>query len=265
MNDVRRRLDSELVRLGLASTRTRAVELIARGRVTVDGAIATKPSLDVTGRDLVLESQDGDVELASRGGHKLLGALDEFDELVVLGRRCLDAGASTGGFTDALLHRGAREVVAVDVGHGQLISRLREHLQVQVYEGCNVRSLTPLDIGGDVELTVADLSFISLPLVLPALAACTRADGDLLLLVKPQFEVGRRKLGRGGVVRNIQDRRDAVTTVARAAAELGWGSRAVTRSALPGPAGNVEYFLWLRRDAPVLDPAAVTAIIGDAP
>jgi 23S rRNA (cytidine1920-2'-O)/16S rRNA (cytidine1409-2'-O)-methyltransferase len=264
MNEVRRRLDSELVRLGFASTRTRAVELIARGRVSVDGTIATKASLDVTGRNLVLESQAGDVELASRGGHKLLGALDEFAELVVSGRRCLDAGASTGGFTDALLHRDASEVVAVDVGHGQLVSRLREHAQVRVHEGCNVRSLTPADIDGEVELTVADLSFISLPLVLPALSACTRVEGDLLLLVKPQFEVGRRRLGRGGVVRNPQERRDAVVAVAAAAAELGWGVRGVTRSVLPGPAGNVEYFLWLRRDAPALDCGAVDAIVGEA-
>ena len=247
-------MDLELVRQGLATTRTRAAELIAAGRVRVDGAVATKPGLDMTGRSLTLvEETGGACDFASRGGRKLACALADLPALETTGRRCLDAGASTGGFTDVLLRNGAREVVSVDVGHDQLVVELRRHPRVRVLEGCNVRSLTPGDIGGPVELTVADLSFISLQLVLPALTSCTQDDGDLLLLVKPQFEVGRDRLGRGGVVRDRQHRIDAVDGVGAAAAGLGWGARAIRRSQPPGPSGNVEFFLWLRRDAAALD------------
>ena len=190
--------------LGLAATRTRATQLIVAGEVEVDGAVTRKPGTDVTGRTVALiESVDRDEpDYASRGGHKLAGALDDLPELEIRGRRCLDAGASTGGFTDVLLRGGAREVVAVDVGHDQLRPALRRDSRVRVHEGVNVRSLTPSMIGGPVELTVADLSFISLTLVLGALTGCTEPGGDLVVMVKPQFEVGRERLGRGGVVRD---------------------------------------------------------------
>jgi 23S rRNA (cytidine1920-2'-O)/16S rRNA (cytidine1409-2'-O)-methyltransferase len=167
----------------------------------------------------------------------------------VEGRRALDAGASTGGFTEVLLRRGAAEVVAVDVGYGELAWSLRTDERVHVLERTNVRTLTPEQIGGPAELVVADLSFISLRLVLPALTGCATPAADLLPMVKPQFEVGRERLGAGGVVRDPAQRADAVATVAAAAADLGWGTAGVVASPLPGPAGNVEFFLWLRRDA----------------
>jgi 23S rRNA (cytidine1920-2'-O)/16S rRNA (cytidine1409-2'-O)-methyltransferase len=181
------------------------------------------------------------------------------------GRRCLDAGASTGGFTDVLLRRGAREVVAVDVGYGQLDWRLRGDARVVVLDRTNVRSLTAEDIGGAVELTVGDLSFISLRLLLPALSACTQPGGDMLLMVKPQFEVGRQALGSRGVVREKALRAQAVHGVADTAHTLGWGVGGVTASPLPGPSGNVEYFLWLRRDAPPLDETALRTALDEGP
>ena len=244
----RRRLDSELVRRGMARSREQAALLIASGRIEVRGIRASKPATGVDA-DTPLRLTGDDVEYASRGGHKLAGALDALPGLTVGGRRCLDAGASTGGFTDVLLRRGAAGVVAVDVGYGQLAWSLRTDSRVMVVERTNVRALTPEQIGGPVELTVADLSFISLRLVLPALTACTRDDGDLLPMVKPQFEVGRERLGSGGVVRDPGLRADAVIGVAREAACSGWGVAGVTPSPLPGPSGNVEFFLWLRRDA----------------
>ena len=201
---------------------------------------------------------DGD-EYVSRGGHKLAGALDVFalTGLSVAGRRCLDAGASTGGFTDVLLRRGATKVVAVDVGYGQLAWPLRTDARVSVLERTNVRALTPDAVGGPVDLTVADLSFISLRVVLPALVACTTADGDLLPMVKPQFEVGRDRVGSGGVVRDPELRAAAVLDVAASAGELELGVAGVAVSPLPGPSGNVEFFLWLRRGAPPADPDAI--------
>ena len=176
----------------------------------------------------------------------------------------LDAGASTGGFTDCLLQRGAREVVAVDVGYGQLAWSLRTDPRVRLFERTNVRTLTP-ELVGRSDLLVADLSFISLTLVLPALLGCLDESGDAVVLVKPQFEAGREAVGSGGVVRDVSVRADAVRTVAAAAAALGWGTAGVTASALPGPAGNVEYFLWLRRDAPELDDIALDAAIEAGP
>ncbi len=195
----------------------------------------------------------------SRGGHKLAGALAAFEPegLEVRGRRCLDAGASTGGFTDVLLRAGAAEVVAVDVGYGQLAWALRSDDRVVVHDRTNVRELTPELVGGPVDLVVGDLSFISLGLVLDALLGVTRPDGDLALMVKPQFEVGKDRVGRGGVVRDPELRAEAVTSVADAAARRGWGARSVTTSPLPGPSGNVEYFLWLRRQEPQVDAARI--------
>jgi len=214
-----------------------------------------------TGKTAVLvEADSDDPGYASRGGHKLAGALDVLP-VPVEGRRVLDAGASTGGFTDVLLRRGAREVVAVDVGYGQLAWRLRTDPRVRVHDRTNVRALTPELIGGPVELTVADLSFIPLTLVLSALAACTTED--LLPMVKPQFEVGRELVGPKGVVRDADLRARALRAVADRAYELGLGTRGLTRSPLPGPAGNVEFFLWLRRDAPPADPAEIARVVAE--
>jgi len=192
-------------------------------------------------------------EYVSRGGHKLAGALAAFSGLAVAGRRCLDAGASTGGFTDVLLRAGAAHVVAVDVGYGQLAWRLQTDPRVTVLDRVNVRALSPEQVAPPPEVVVADLSFISLTLVLPALVACAAPDADFVLLVKPQFEVGKGRVGAGGVVRDPEDRAEAVRGVCDAAKSLGLGVRGVTASPLPGPAGNVEYFVWLRRGAPPLD------------
>ncbi len=244
----RLRLDAELVRRGMARSRAQAASLIASGRVEVHGLKATKAATGVDG-DTPVRVVDGNArEYVSRGGYKLAGALAALPGIEVAGRRCLDAGASTGGFTDVLLRREAAEVVAVDVGYGQLAWSLRTDPRVRVVDRANVRALTPEQIGGRVGLTVVDVSFISLGVVLPALVACTADDGDLLPMVKPQFEVGRDSVGSGGVVRDPALRAGAVVAVAERAAELGWGAAGVARSPLPGPSGNVEFFLWLRRD-----------------
>jgi 23S rRNA (cytidine1920-2'-O)/16S rRNA (cytidine1409-2'-O)-methyltransferase len=242
------RLDAELVRRGLARSREHAGELIAAGRVEVRGVVAAKAASGVdAGASVRVRPDENDPGYVSRGGHKLAGALATFAAVSVNGKRCLDAGASTGGFTDVLLRAGAAQVVAVDVGYGQLAWSLRTDPRVLVLDRTNVRALTPDLIGGPVDVTVADLSFISLPVVLPALTACTGPDGDILPMVKPQFEVGRERLGSGGVVRDPVHRAEAVLHVAHVAAELGWPARGVARSPLPGPSGNVEFFLWLRR------------------
>ncbi len=246
----RLRLDAELVRRGLARSRDHASELIAARRVKVAGAFATKPATGVTTDVALVVLEDPDrPDYVSRGGHKLAGALEAFMPLglQVAGRRCLDAGASTGGFTDVLLRHDVAEVLAVDVGYGQLAWSLQQDPRVTVHDRMNIRELTLDQIGGAVDLVVGDLSFISLALVLDALIAVTNADGDLVLMVKPQFEVGKDKVGKGGVVRDLDLRAEAVETVARAAESRGWGAQAVTTSPLPGPSGNVEFFLWLRR------------------
>ncbi|WP_428966474.1 TlyA family RNA methyltransferase [Micromonospora fluostatini] len=264
----RNRLDAELVRRGLARSREQAAALVEAGRVQVRGTPARKAAAMVDLADAVLVTgEDPSTEYVSRGGHKLAGALAAFAPagLRVTGRRCLDAGASTGGFTDVLLRAGAAEVVAVDVGYGQLAWSLRTDERVRVHERTNVRALTPELIGGPVELTVADLSFISLRLVLPALAGCTSDDGDLALMVKPQFEVGRERVGAGGVVRDPELRAEAVLAVAAAAAEAGLGLADVAASPLPGPSGNVEFFVWLRRGAPPADPERVRAVVAAGP
>jgi 23S rRNA (cytidine1920-2'-O)/16S rRNA (cytidine1409-2'-O)-methyltransferase len=246
----RRRLDAELVRRKLARSREHAAQLIAARRVKVQGAFATKPATGVTTDVAIVVVDDPtDPGYVSRGGHKLAGALSAFmpQGLEVSGRRCLDAGASTGGFTDVLLRTGAREVVAVDVGYGQLAWSLQSDPRVQVHDRVNIRDLTLERIGDPVDLVVGDLSFISLELVLDPLLAVTRPDGDLALMVKPQFEVGKERVGKGGVVRDPALRAEAVESVAAAAARRGWGARSVAVSPLPGPSGNVEFFLWLRR------------------
>ncbi|MDP5183420.1 TlyA family RNA methyltransferase [Blastococcus sp. BMG 814] len=261
----RSRLDAELVRRGLARSREHAVSLIAEGRVAVAGQAATKPATGVeAGTPVVVRTDPDEPSWVSRGAHKLLGALEAFP-VPVERRRALDAGASTGGFTEVLLRRGAAEVVAVDVGYGELAWSLRTDDRVQVHERTNVRTLTPEAIGGPVDLVVADLSFISLRLVLPALTACASPDADLLPMVKPQFEVGRDRLGAGGVVRDPEHRVHSVLEVGRAAQALGWGTAGVVASPLPGPAGNVEFFLWLRADAAPIEEDAVRRAVQEGP
>lgn len=258
----RLRLDAELVRRGLARSREHAASLIDQGRVEIRGSVAHKAAAMVDPADpVVVKEPQGEPDYVSRGGHKLAGALQAFTPkgLVVKGKRCLDAGASTGGFTDVLLCQGAAAVIAVDVGYGQIAWSLRNDDRVTVLERTNVRTLTPDRIGGTADLTVADLSFISLRLVLPALTECT--DGDLVLMVKPQFEVGRERVGSGGVVRDLDARADAVIGVASAAAGLGLGVAGVTQSPLPGPSGNVEFFVWFQRDAPPADAQAIRDVV----
>lgn len=260
----RARLDAELVRRGLARSRQQAAELIESGRVVVRGVPAGKPATVVDRDTPVLVRATGEREWASRGAHKLIGALEAL-AVDVAGARCLDAGASTGGFTDVLLDRGAAQVVAVDVGYGQLSWRLRSDHRVQVIDRTNVRTLEPDAIGGPVAVTVADLSFISLRTVLPALTACTAPAGELLPMVKPQFEVGRERLGAGGVVRDPQLRLAAVTEVTAAARALGWVLRGAVASPLPGPSGNVEYFLRLTRLGDDVGDAALTRAVEEGP
>jgi 23S rRNA (cytidine1920-2'-O)/16S rRNA (cytidine1409-2'-O)-methyltransferase len=244
----RARVDAELVRRGLARSRQQAAELIEAGRVRIDGMPAAKPATAVAPDTNITVIASEERTWVSRGAHKLIGALDAF-EVVVEGRRCLDAGASTGGFTEVLLDRGAAEVVAADVGYGQLAWPLRSDDRVHVLERTNVRELTPEAIGGPVQLIVADLSFISLATVLPALTACAAPDADIVPMVKPQFEVGKDRVGAGGVVSDPDLRAGAVLAVAHRAAELNWHTVGVTASPLPGPSGNVEYFLHLRAAA----------------
>jgi 23S rRNA (cytidine1920-2'-O)/16S rRNA (cytidine1409-2'-O)-methyltransferase len=257
----RARVDAELVRRGLARSRQQAAELIGAGRVTIDGMPAVKAATAVAVTSALAVEGAAERTWVSRGAHKLIGALDTFG-IDVTGRRCLDAGASTGGFTEVLLDRGAAEVVAVDVGYGQLAWSLRSDDRVRVIERTNVRELTPDAIGGAVDLVVADLSFISLSTVLPALTACAVPDADIVPMVKPQFEVGRTQVGPGGVVTDPQLRAGAVLSVARRAADLGWQTVGATASPLPGPSGNVEYFLWLRAQTDGVQTDG--ALIGDA-
>ncbi len=258
----RLRLDQELVRRGLARSREHASELVAAGRVRVSGAVATKPATGVTTDVAIVVREDPtSVDYVSRGGHKLAGALEAFAAhgVSVEGKRCLDAGASTGGFTDVLLRAGAREVVAVDVGYGQLAWSLQSDERVQVHDRTNIRDLTLDLIGDPVDLVVGDLSFISLALVLDPLLSVTSSDGELALMVKPQFEVGRERVGKGGVVRDLGLRAEAVTAIADLAAARGWGAVAVTVSPLPGPSGNVEFFLLLRHGPAAIGADDITA------
>jgi 23S rRNA (cytidine1920-2'-O)/16S rRNA (cytidine1409-2'-O)-methyltransferase len=262
----RLRLDAELVRRGLARSREQAAELIAAGRVEVGGTPAAKAATQVGGdAPITVRDAGAGPEYVSRGGHKLAGALAAFGGLVVAGRRCLDAGASTGGFTDVLLAAGAAQVVAADVGYGQLAWSLRTDPRVTVLDRVNVRGLQPEQVAPPPDVVTADLSFISLALVLPALAACAAPGADFVLLVKPQFEVGKGKVGKGGVVRDPQLRAAAVQAVAAAAAGLGLGVAGITASPLPGPSGNVEYFLWLRRGAPPLDEQQLDQAVAAGP
>ena len=234
---------------------------MSAGLVKVAGTTATKPATAVEPATPLVVEQPAGPSYASRGGHKLAGALDAFG-YDPGGKRVLDAGASTGGFTDVLLQRGAAHVVAVDVGYGQLAWSLQSDERVTVLDRTNVRSL---ELDEPVDLVVADLSFIPLGLVLPALVRCCRPGADLLPMVKPQFEVGKERLPSGGVVRDPELRAEAVREVARQAAALGLGVRDVTASPLPGPSGNVEYFLWLTAGAPPLDEERLLRAVAQGP
>lgn len=240
-----RRLDAELTRRGLARSREHARELISAGAVIVRGSVAAKPATQVNDFDsIVIQVEDLGHGYVSRGAVKLAGALDFFTDIAVADRLCLDAGASTGGFTEVLLRRGASGVLAVDVGYGQLAWSLRNDERVHVFERMNVRSMTAEDFPFQPSLVVADLSFISLEIVLPAMRATASPSADFLLMVKPQFEVGREAVG-DGVIRDPRLRAGAVHKVALCAQGLGLSTRGVVASPLPGPSGNVEFFLWL--------------------
>jgi 23S rRNA (cytidine1920-2'-O)/16S rRNA (cytidine1409-2'-O)-methyltransferase len=238
----RQRLDAEMVRRGLAASRRDAQVQIEGGRVLVAGAVADKAARLVDPAEPVLVVGPSP-RFVSRGGEKLDHALDQFG-IDVSGWRALDAGASTGGFTDCLLQRGARQVVALDVGHGQLHERIRAHPDVVVVEGYNVRNLQPADIGGPVDLVVADLSFISLRLVIPALMTAVAPGGTLVLLVKPQFEAGRQEVSRGrGVVTDAEVHQRVCDQVGEALGEAGADVRGWVASPITGASGNREFLV----------------------
>jgi len=239
-----RRLDALLVERGLAPSAARARALILARDVSVDGAVATRPAARV-GPDAAIELRERS-RFVSRGGEKLASVLDRTG-IEVAGVRCLDIGASTGGFTDCLLQRGAARVVAVDVGYGQLAAGLRADPRVEVRERTNARDLPPIEPPAD--LATIDVSFISLTAVLPAVAASVRVGGDIFALVKPQFEAGRHEVRRGGVVHDPEVHAACVARVALAAIGAGLRVRGVFRSPLLGPSGNREFFLWLRKPA----------------
>ncbi|MGV9196291.1 TlyA family RNA methyltransferase [Arcanobacterium canis] len=244
------RVDAELVRRGLAKSRREAAELIGAGRVFLDKVEVVKPARQMDPAQAIVVKESIEPSYASRGAYKLIGALDYLGEggPRVEGVRALDAGASTGGFTDVLLRRGAASVVAVDVGYGQIAWKLREDPRVDVLERTNVRTLDPAVIAPAPSLVVGDLSFISLTLVIPALVNVSSDDAEFVLMVKPQFEIGKDRLGHGGVVRNLAHHHETVKKVAISAREAGLRLRAVAPSPLPGPAGNVEYFLYMGKE-----------------
>ena len=250
------RADVALAARGLARSRTEGAALIRAGQVLLDGRPVRRPS-DRVAADATLRLRDPGPRYVSRAAHKLVSALEAFPDVAVAGRRALDAGASTGGFTQVLLERGAERVAAVDVGHDQLAPTVRADPRVLVREGLNVRDLRAEDIDGPVDLVVSDLSFISLRLVLAPLAGVCRPGAELLLMVKPQFEVGRRALPRSGVVTDPDARRHAVVGVTAAALGAGLAPRGLARSGLAGQDGNAEFFLRLRRpDATAADDPA---------
>ena len=247
------RLDKALVARGLCRSRAEAQARIAAGAVSVAGRVARKASLDI-GEDGALSVAEDGPRWVSRGALKLEAALTQFG-VAVAGCAALDVGASTGGFTECLLRRGAASVHAIDVGHGQMVSTLAADPRVRLREGVNARSLAPSDFPHPFGLIVADLSFISLTLVLPALAPLLGEDGDLVCLVKPQFEVGPAKLGKGGIVRDAGARAEAVTRVVAAARACGLAERGRMPSPIEGGEGNREFLVWLthqeQADAPM--------------
>ncbi len=240
------RIDQLVVDRGLADSRTKAQALVLAGRVLANGTRVDKAGALVA--EAAEISLKGEVlPYVSRGGVKLAGAIDGLG-VVVTGLRCLDVGASTGGFTDCLLQRGVKSVAAVDVGYGQLAAKLRSDARVLVKERTNARTLEPEDIGGAVDLTVVDASFIGLGKLLPAIARCTKKGGQLLALVKPQFEVGREEASKSkGVVRDAKVRAAAIERVAEEVRDSGFRILGERDSTLAGPSGNVEAFIWAER------------------
>ena len=260
MNRSRRRLDTELVRRGLASSRDRAQEAVVSGRVTVNGVVAQKAARLVLPGD-ALELAGPPARYVSRGGEKLTGALDAFG-LEVVGLRCCDVGASTGGFTDCLLQAGAAEVVAIDVGRAQMHERLAADPRVTVYERTDVRAVDPESIGAPFDLVTADVSFISLTSIMDCLAELAAPGAPVVVLVKPQFEVGREEASKGrGVIRDPEQWQVALDRVLEAATSAGLAPQAATPSPLKGAQGNVEFFLHLSKgDTPIsMDSADVVA------
>jgi 23S rRNA (cytidine1920-2'-O)/16S rRNA (cytidine1409-2'-O)-methyltransferase len=241
----RPRLDERVVEAGLAESRTIAQALIRTGRILVDDVPVEKPGTRIRS-DAALRLRGETRRYVSRGGEKLAGALDDLS-IDPAGLACLDVGASTGGFTDCLLERGARSVVAVDVGYGQLHQRLRADARVVVLERTHARELTAAALPESPELVTVDVSFISLTSILPRLAEIAPGS-PVLALVKPQFEVGRGRVGKGGVVRDDTLRLGAVEKVAGCARALGYVEAGRAESRIAGPRGNREIFLWLRRD-----------------
>lgn len=257
---MRTRLDLLIAERGLAPSRTAAAESIRAGKVRIGrgGEKALKPG-QIVPDDIAIELEQGR-RYVSRGGHKLEAALDAF-AVDPTGRDCLDVGASTGGFTDCLLQRGAARVIALDVGRGQLDWSLRNDERVTVLEGVNVRNLEPGGLPFHPSLVTVDVSFISLAKVLGPIAAAMADDGEVLAMVKPQFELGRGRVGKGGVVRAAADRREAIAGVVAAAAAIGLRASAVAAAGIPGPKGNQEYFVHL---APGTGSADLTTAIAEA-
>jgi 23S rRNA (cytidine1920-2'-O)/16S rRNA (cytidine1409-2'-O)-methyltransferase len=248
----RRRADTLLAERGLAASRTAAAASVRAGRVRLgkDGSTVEKPSeLVPEDAELVVDEAQ---EFVSRGGIKLENALSELG-VDVDGRLCLDVGASTGGFTDCLLQRGAKLVIAVDVGYGQLAWRLRQDSRVLVMERLNARYLGDSSLPFRPELITVDVSFISLAMLMPSIVATAAPEFDLLGLVKPQFELGKEKPGKGGIVRDAADRRNAIRLVAEAAQAEGLVVRGLASSGLPGPKGNRETFVWAARSGEAVD------------
>lgn len=241
---LRVRADKLLVERGLVTSRERAQALILSGAVFSGEQRIEKPGERLPA-EAPLEIRGAELPYVSRGGVKLAHALDTFG-VTVQGRVALDVGASTGGFTDCLLQRGAARVYAIDVGYGQLAWKLRTDPRVSLFERTNIRHFNPGRLPEQPSLAVIDVSFISLRLVLPAVLPLLCSGAELLPLVKPQFEVGRERVGRGGVVRDPEARREAVTSIRQFAEELGLVCRGETASPIPGPKGNVEYFLYLQ-------------------
>lgn len=238
------RLDTALVTRGLCSSRTRAQTSIEDGNVTVNGVVCMKPSLKVAEDDVLRVTEP--LPFVGRGGYKLKYALAEFG-ISVSGLRCLDIGASTGGFTDCLLQNGAVSVLAVDVGHDQLAPELRADSRVTVLEGTDIRTLPPDTAGLPAELAVCDVSFISLKQIIPALPPLLTADAHAVLLVKPQFEAGRQALNKHGIVRDEKVRRQVLREIRDAAAQAGFLPLADCESPIKGGSGNTEYLLYLEK------------------
>ena len=242
---MRTRLDLEMTRRGLAESRERAQRLIMAGNVRVNSRPASKADLKVDA-ETVIEVVGAASEYASRGGYKLAAAIDHF-RVEVAGRRALDVGASTGGFTDVLLQRGAASVIALDVGYGQIAEKLRRDPRVIMMDRTNVRNVTPADLPYAPELIVIDTSFISLRIVLPAVIAIAAPEAAIIVLVKPQFEVGKGKVGKGGVVRDDALRKEAVDGILAFAREAGLEVVGAIESPIHGAAGNLEYLALLRK------------------